>query len=310
MASSREEDFKVGVEFDGERADTVVSVFANITRSAAQRLISSGFVLVSGKPCVKSQKIKIGEIIHIVLPEAKLPEAKPQEIPLDIVYEDSDVIIVNKPRGMVVHPAAGNFDGTLVNALLSHCGNSLSGINGIMRPGIVHRIDKDTSGLLLVAKNDKAHLSLAAQIKEHSVKRIYEAVVRGNLKDASGTIDAPIGRHPVNRKKMAVTSVHSRSAVTHFEVLERLPGYTYVRLRLETGRTHQIRVHMSYIGHPVAGDKVYGGGLNKEETALHGQCLHARVIGFVHPTTGKYMEFSSDLPSYFTNFLGKLRQII
>lgn len=307
MASSREESFDIGAEHDGERADNVVSALSGLTRSAAQKLISSGMVKIDGKTCGKSQKVKAGQVLDIVLPEPKPLEAMPQDIPLDIVYEDDDVIIVNKPRGMVVHPAAGNPDGTLVNALLNHCGGSLSGINGVVRPGIVHRIDKDTSGLLIVAKNDRAHLSLAAQIKEHSVRREYEAVVRGILKDDAGTIDAPIGRHPTNRKKMAVTSKNSRNAVTHYEVIERLNRYTHVRLKLETGRTHQIRVHMSYIGHPVAGDPVYGGTLSREEAALNGQCLHARLIGFVHPTTGEYMEFSSDLPDYFTSFLKKVR---
>jgi len=307
VASSLERSFEIGSEHDGERADSVVSALSGITRSAAQKLISSGMVKIDGKVCSKSQKVKVGQSLEVVLPEPKPLEAIPQDIPLDIVYEDDDVIIVNKPRGMVVHPAAGNPDGTLVNALLNHCGGSLSGINGVVRPGIVHRIDKDTSGLLLVAKNDRAHLSLAAQIKAHSVRREYEAVVRGVLKDDRGTIDAPIGRHPTHRKKMAVTSKYSRNAITHYEVIERLNKYTHVKLMLETGRTHQIRVHMSYIGHPVAGDPVYGGSLNREEAALNGQCLHARLIGFVHPTTGEYMEFSSDLPDYFTNFLEKVR---
>lgn len=306
MESSQAEGFNIGTELEGSRLDNAVSQLAGVTRSAAQKLISDGMVEIGGKVCGKSRKVKVGEVVYVTLPKPRPMEAKPQDIPIDIVFEDDDVIIVNKPRGMVVHPAAGNFEGTLVNALLSHCGESLSGINGVMRPGIVHRIDKDTSGLLLVAKNDRAHVSLAAQIKAHSVKRIYEAVVRGVLKEDSGIIDAPIGRHPVHRKKMAVTSNHSRNAVTHFEVIKRYEQYTHIKLRLETGRTHQIRVHMSHIGHPVAGDPVYGGTLNRAETALSGQCLHARLIGFVHPSTGRYMEFESELPDYFLDFLRKI----
>jgi 23S rRNA pseudouridine1911/1915/1917 synthase len=305
VASSQEE-FEADASFDGERADSAVSRFAGVTRSAAQKLITDGLVTVNGAPCQKSLKLKAGDRVHVTLPPPRPLEAQPQNIPLDIVYEDDAVIVVNKPRGMVVHPAPGSYDGTLVNALLYHCGGSLSGINGVMRPGIVHRIDKDTSGLLLVAKNDMAHLSLAAQIKAHSVKRIYEAVVRGVLKDDSGTIDAPIGRHPVQRMKMAVTEKNSKNAVTHYKVVARYDKYTHVRLRLETGRTHQIRVHMAYIGHPVAGDKLYGGSGHPCEDFLNGQCLHARVIGFVHPVTGKYMEFSSDLPDYFNCFLSKI----
>jgi 23S rRNA pseudouridine1911/1915/1917 synthase len=308
VTSSQEENFKAGAALEGERVDSAVSLIAGVTRSMAQRLLCEGLVSVNGRPCAKSLRIKQGDRVRVTLPEPKPPETLPQDIPLDIVYEDDDVIVVNKPRGMVVHPAPGNYDGTLVNALLSHCGGSLSGINGVMRPGIVHRIDKDTSGLLLVAKNDRAHLSLAAQLKAHSMKRVYEAVVRGVLKNDRGTIDAPIGRHPVQRKRMAVTDKNSKFAVTHYEVIARYEKYTYVRLRLETGRTHQIRVHMAYIGHPVAGDAVYGGAPAKpEEAGLDGQCLHARVIGFVHPATGMYMEFSSELPEYFTGFLSRLQ---
>jgi 23S rRNA pseudouridine1911/1915/1917 synthase len=231
-------------------------------------------------------------------------EALPQDIPLDIVYEDDDLLVVNKPKGMVVHPAAGNYTDTLVNALLFHCKDSLSGINGVMRPGIVHRIDKNTSGLLMVAKNDNSHNFLAEQIKEHSFKREYEAVVYGNVKTDSGTINAPIARHPVKRKQMAV-STGGRDAVTHYEVLERFEGFTHLRLRLETGRTHQIRVHMAYMGHPVAGDDVYGP--KKVITSLNGQCLHAKVLGFIHPSTKEYMEFDSQLPEYFKGFLKKLK---
>ena len=239
------------------------------------------------------------------MPDAKPLEAEPQDIPLDIVYEDSDLLVVNKPKGMVVHPANGNPDGTLVNALLYHCGDSLSGINGVIRPGIVHRIDKDTSGLLIVAKNDMAHVSLAEQIKEHSFSRAYEAVVYGNIKEDKITVNQPIGRSPKDRKKMAVTLKNSKNATTHFEVLERFGKFTHVRCTLETGRTHQIRVHCAHIGHPVAGDEVYGP--KRVITSLHGQCLHAKHIGFVHPRTNEWLEFESELPEYFTSFLNKLK---
>ena len=239
-------------------------------------------------------------------PPPEVLDVKPQNIPLDIVYEDQDLLVVNKPKGMVVHPAAGNPDGTLVNALLFHCGDSLSGINGVIRPGIVHRIDKDTSGLLIVAKNDRAHQSLAEQIAVHSFTRIYNAVVYGIVKEEEGTVSAPIGRHPTDRKRMAVLSSGGREAVTHYRVLERFPGFTLVECRMETGRTHQIRVHMAHIGHPVAGDPVYGP--KKCITELQGQCLHARVIGFIHPATGEYLEFDSGLPPYFERFLEKLRR--
>ena len=252
----------------------------------------------------KYYNAKAGERIELLIPPPETMDAKPEDIPLEIVYEDDDLLVVNKPKGMVVHPAPGHSSGTLVNALLYHCGDSLSGINGVIRPGIVHRIDKDTSGLLIVAKNDTAHAHLAQQIKEHSFTRIYEAVVYGNVKEDSGTVDAPIGRHPTDRKRMCVTEKNSRNAVTHYEVLARYPGFTHLRLKLETGRTHQIRVHMAYLGHPVAGDPVYG--VKKVITSLGGQCLHARVIGFVHPTTGEYLEFTSELPAYFTTFLKKL----
>lgn len=305
MPSSREEDFEADTLIEGKRVDSCVSLLVGITRSDAQRLIESGNVTVNGENCQKSLKIKAGDRLHVAVPPPRPLEAKAEDIPLDIVYEDSDLLVVNKPRGMVVHPAPGNYEGTLVNALLNHCKDSLSGINGVIRPGIVHRIDKDTSGLLLVAKNDKAHLSLAAQIKAHTVNRYYEAVVRGILKEPEGTIDAPLGRNPKDRIQMTVTAQNSKNAVTHYKIIKQFNKYAYVRLKLETGRTHQIRVHMAYIGHPVAGDPLYGGNLNKLEASLEGQCLHARVIGFVHPTTGEYMEFSSELPDYFTDFLKK-----
>lgn len=289
-----------------QRLDVFVAAAADVTRSRAASLIEQGFVTVNGNTADKKTKLKTGDSVCISIPKPAAYTAAAENIPLDIVYEDGELLVVNKPKGMVVHPAAGNYSGTLVNALMWHCGDSLSGINGIMRPGIIHRIDKNTSGLLIVAKNDNAHRKLAEQIKEHSFTREYEAVVYGNIKCESGTVNAPIGRHPVKRKQMAVTDKNAKNAVTHYAVLERLNGFTYVRLCLETGRTHQIRVHMAYIGHPVAGDDVYGP--KKVIKSLNGQCLHARKIGFIHPTTGEYMEFSSPLPEYFTEFLKECRK--
>lgn len=292
---------------DGEsrRLDVYVAENTDITRSYAVTLIADNNVKVNGKTVSKNTKLKNGDTIEITIPEPKEYSAIPENIPLDVVYEDNDLLVVNKPKDMVVHPAAGNLQGTLVNALLYHCGDSLSGINGVMRPGILHRIDKNTSGLLIVAKNDTAHLFLAEQIKEHSFTREYEAVVYGNLKDDSGTIDAPIARHPQKRKQMAIVS-GGRNAVTHYTVIERFGDFTHVRLKLETGRTHQIRVHTASIGHAVAGDEVYGP--KKVITKLGGQCLHAKKIGFIHPTTHKYMEFESDLPEYFKDFLNDCRK--
>lgn len=282
----------------------LVNEMSDFTRSAISKLIADGNVMVGGKAVPKNYKCKMNDSIKVIVPDAVELETLPEDIPLDIVYEDNDLLVVNKPKGMVVHPAAGNYNGTLVNALLYHCKDSLSGINGVIRPGIVHRIDKDTSGLLIVAKNDTAHLSLAQQIKEHSFHRAYYAVVYGNIKEDSGTVHQPIGRHPRERKKMAVTDRNSKDAVTHYEVLKRYGKFTYIRCILETGRTHQIRVHMSYIGHPLAGDSVYGP--KKVITSLGGQCLHAGEIGFVHPRTNEYMEFKSELPDYFSAFLNKL----
>lgn len=286
---------------DGEsrRLDVYTAAAADISRARAAELIEGGFVTVNGTVQAKKYKPKSGDAVRIVLPDAVEYTAQPENIPLDIVYEDSDLLVVNKPKGMVVHPAAGNYSSTLVNAILYHCGPSLSGIGGVMRPGILHRIDKNTSGLLVVAKNDRAHLFLSEQIKEHSFTREYEAVVYGNVKQDSFTVDAPIGRHPVKRKQMAVVS-GGKPAVTHFEVCERLDGFTHLRCKLETGRTHQIRVHAAYVGHPLAGDDVYGP--RKVIKSLNGQCLHARKLGFIHPN-GNYMEFSSPLPDYFTRFL-------
>lgn len=293
-------------ENERQRLDVFTASVANVARSRAASLIEQGFVTVNGNTADKKTKLKTGDGVCINIPKPTAYTAAAEDIPLDIVYEDGELLVVNKPKGMVVHPAAGNYSGTLVNALMWHCGDSLSGINGVMRPGIIHRIDKNTSGLLIVAKNDNAHKKLAEQIKEHSFTREYEAVVYGNIKCESGTVNAPIGRHPVKRKQMAVTDKNAKNAVTHYEVLERLNGFTHVRLRLETGRTHQIRVHMAYIGHPVAGDDVYGP--KKVIKSLNGQCLHARKIGFIHPTTGEYMEFSSPLPEYFTEFLKECRK--
>lgn len=288
----------------GARLDVVLSGLIETSRSVAANIIEQGLVTVNGKPCAKNSRLKVGDKVTARLPEVRSAEAIAQDIPLNIVYEDDWLLVVNKPKGMVVHPAAGNYEGTLVNALLYYCPDSLSGINGVARPGIVHRIDKDTSGLLMVAKNDVAHNSLAKQVKDHTVCREYEAVVCGHLRQQTGTIDAPIGRHPVKRKQMTVTDKNARNAVTHYEVVAEYKEYTHVRLRLETGRTHQIRVHMAYIGHPVAGDRVYGGA--KQPKELQGQCLHAKKLGFVHPKTEEYMEFDSALPEYFTQFLKRL----
>ena len=279
----------------------------SLTRTAAAKLTEQGRVLVNGKPVGKNYKLKIGDSVILEIPDPVPYEAEPENIPLDIVYEDDDLLVVNKPKGMVVHPAAGNPSGTLVNALLYHCKGSLSGIGGVMRPGIVHRIDKDTSGLLMVAKTDAAHQFLAAQIKEHSFLREYEAIVYGNLKTDEGTVNAPIGRSQYDRKKMCVTEKNSKNAVTHYQVISRYKGYTHIKCILETGRTHQIRVHMAYIGHPVSGDLVYG--VKNEKVDFTGQCLHARKIGFIHPRTKKYLEFTSELPDYFEKYLHKLEKI-
>lgn len=299
----------VNLTVDGENSDLrldkyLVSQLEDFTRSAVSKLIEGGQVKVNEKTASKNYKCKAGDRVEIEIPDPVELDVTAENIPLDIVYEDSDLLVVNKPKGMVVHPAAGNYSGTLVNALLYHCKDSLSGINGVIRPGIVHRIDKDTSGLLIVAKNDTAHLDLAQQIKEHSFHRAYQAVAYGNFKEDNGTVNQPIGRHPKDRKKMAVTFKNSKNAVTHYEVISRYEKFTHIRCVLETGRTHQIRVHMAYIGHPLAGDEVYGP--KKVITQLNGQCLHAGELGFVHPRTKEYMEFTAPLPEYFTNFLKKL----
>lgn len=276
-----------------------------LTRSAAQRLLEEGKVSLQGRPLKKNHRLRAGEALELCLPDPVPTDARPQDIPLDIIYEDADVAVVNKPRGMVVHPAPGNPDGTVVNAMLAHCGNSLSGVGGAIRPGIVHRIDKDTSGLLIIAKNDRAHLALSAQLKDHTLSRIYEAVAIGSLKEDGGTVDAPIGRSLRDRKKMAVVP-DGRRAVTHYQVLARYPGYTHLRCQLETGRTHQIRVHMAYLGHPLAGDPVYGPKNDPER--LGGQCLHARELTFVHPTTGQTVHLTCPLPDWFSGFLDRLER--
>ncbi|MBQ7549628.1 MAG: RluA family pseudouridine synthase [Clostridia bacterium] len=274
---------------------------SEFSRARIQKLIGSGGLLVNGRPVLKGYKTVEGDVISFAPPEPVPTKALPEDIPLDIVYEDNNLLVVNKPRGMVVHPASGNYSGTLVNALLYHCGDSLSGINGVIRPGIVHRIDKDTSGLLIVAKNDMAHISLARQIKEHSFTRMYKTVCHGVFGEPEGTVDAPIGRSSKDRKKMCVTPNNSRNAVTHYRVLSDNGRFSYLNVTLETGRTHQIRVHMAYIGHPVAGDPVYGP--KNGVTSLNGQCLHAGLIGFIHPVTGEYMEFRAEVPEYFQSFL-------
>lgn len=292
-------------ELIGYRLDKAITLLCtDLSRNSAQQLIENGNILVNGVVSNKKYSVTKGDVISIEIPEPVNLSVEAEDIPLDIVYEDEHLLVVNKPKGMVVHPAAGNYSGTLVNALLHHCGDSLSGINGVIRPGIVHRIDKDTSGLLVVAKNDFAHKGLAEQIKEHSFTRVYNTVVVGNIKDDSGTVDAPIGRHPKDRKKQAVTEKNSKNAVTHFEVLERFNGFTYLKVKLETGRTHQIRVHMAYRGTPVAGDVVYGN--SKKTYGLQGQCLNASTIGFIHPVTGEYLEFTTDLPDYFKDFLRRI----
>ena len=289
----------------GERADALVCrLVPDLTRSAAQRLLERGAVTSAGRPVRKNDRPAPGDVLEVVLPDPEPIDVRPQDIPLDVVYEDGDVIVVNKPVGLVVHPAPGHPDGTLVNALLYHCGTSLSGINGELRPGIVHRIDRDTSGLIIAAKNDRAHLALAAQLQDHSLARTYEAVAVGNLREDSGTVDAPIGRHPVERKKMAVDRKNGREAITHWTVLARYPGYTHVECRLETGRTHQIRVHLASIGHPLLGDTVYGA--KKPVPGLAGQCLHARRLRFVHPATGETVELECPLPDWFQKVLRKI----
>ena len=295
-------------DIPGERLDAFLArSVEGLSRSAAQKLIEDALVLRNGKPGKKNDKLNIGDAISYQIPEPKAVDIAPKEIPLDIVYEDDDLLVINKPKGLVVHPAAGHQDDTLVNGLLYALGDDLSGINGELRPGIVHRIDKDTSGLLAVAKNDLAHTVLASQLKDHSMARTYEAIVCGVLKEDSGTVDAPIGRHPSDRKKMCVTQRNSKPAVTHWEVIRRYRGYTHIRCKLETGRTHQIRVHMAYIGHPILGDTVYGH--KKPELGQSSQCLHAGVLCFAHPKDGHPVMVFAELPQYFKDVLNKLEKM-
>lgn len=293
-------------ETGGERVDLFLAQeIPELTRSAAQRLLERGLVTCGGKPLKKNVRTEVGAVYTVTLPEARPVTTAAQDIPLDIVYEDGDVLVVNKPKGLVVHPAAGHEDGTLVNALLHHCGASLSGVGGEKRPGIVHRIDMDTTGLLIVAKNDFAHQALSAQLQDHTLCRTYECIVRGGFREDSGTVNAPIGRHPTDRKRMAVTEKHSREAITHWQVIARYGQYTHLRCRLETGRTHQIRVHMAYLHHPIAGDPLYG--VKKSELGLTSQCLHARELTFVHPRSGEHMTVRCDLPVEFQAALRKLQ---
>ena len=291
----------------GERIDRFLSKdLETLSRSYLQKLLKDGEISVNGKPVKANYKVSEGDKIQIRIPEPENPDILPENIPLDILYEDDDILVVNKPKGMVVHPAPGHYSHTLVNAVMYHCGERLSGINGVLRPGIVHRIDMDTTGSLLICKNDRAHQILAEELKEHSITRRYHAIVHGNIKEDTGTVNAPIGRHPVDRKKMSTKSPNGRHAVTHYKVLERFGDYTYIECELETGRTHQIRVHMASIGHPILGDAVYGPA--KCPYKLQGQTLHAKILGIMHPTTGEYMEFDAPLPDYFSDLLQRLRR--
>ena len=300
--------FLVPPEADGERLDKWLSRqdSLGLTRSSLQNRMEHGDVTVNGRTVSKNYRQKAGDTILVTLPEPESLELQPENIPLDILYEDDDVLIVNKPKGMVVHPSAGHYSGTLVNAIMNHCKDSLSGINGQIRPGIVHRIDMDTTGSLIVCKNDESHVNIAEQIKEHTVNRIYVGIVCGNVTEDEGTIEGAIGRHPVDRKKMAVNEKNGKPAITHYKVLERFGNYTYMQFQLETGRTHQIRVHMASIGHPLLGDTLYSSGRSPFKH-LQGQTLHAKTIGFVHPKSGEYMEFSAPLPEYFDNLLKLLK---
>lgn len=301
------EEFQVETE-DGERIDKfLTNEMPDFSRSYIQKLIKDGHVKVGNKAVKANYKLSYDEMIQVEIPDVTEPDIVAENIPLDILYEDDDILFVNKPKGMVVHPAAGHYSGTLVNALMYHCGDSLSGINGVMRPGIVHRIDMDTTGSLLVCKNDMAHQKLAEQLKEHSIHRVYHALVHGNIKEDSGTINAPIGRHPIDRKKMSINTQNGREAITHYEVLERFGNYTYVACRLETGRTHQIRVHMASIHHPLVGDMVYG-PQKCPFPNLQGQTLHAKTLGIIHPRTGEYLEVNAPLPEYFQKLLERIRQ--
>ena len=302
------ETFEIEMEQEGERLDKYLSIiYPDISRSFFQKLIKDNAVCVNEKPEKASYRMNLEDVVTITFPDAVETTIEPENIPLDILYEDDDFLIVNKPKGMVVHPSAGHYSGTLVNAIMYHCKDRLSGINGEIRPGIVHRIDMDTTGSLIVCKNDNSHVNIAEQIKVHSVNRIYEGIVFGNVKEDEGIIDAPIGRHPVERKKMAINDKNGKTAVTHYKVLERFGNYTYMQFKLETGRTHQIRVHMSSIGHPLIGDSLYASGKTPFKN-LEGQTLHAKTIGFLHPSTGNYVEFEAPLPEYFENLLSVLKK--
>lgn len=301
------EAFEVEAEQEGERLDKFLSIiYPEFSRAFFQKLIKSKQVSVNETPQKASYCVKIDDIVTVEIPDAVETTIEPENIPLDILYEDDDVLIVNKPKGMVVHPSAGHYSGTLVNAIMYHCKDTLSGINGEIRPGIVHRIDMDTTGSLIVCKNDEAHVNIAQQIKEHSVNRIYVGIVCGNVKEDSGTVEGAIGRHPIERKKMAINEKNGKPAITHYKVLERFKNYTYMQFKLETGRTHQIRVHMASIGHPLLGDTLYSSGRSPFKH-LQGQCLHAKTIGFIHPKTGEYMEYSAPLPEYFEKLLCLLK---
>ncbi len=299
--------FQVAEEFEDMRIDRYLAeICPDLSRSYVQKLLKSGDVEADGVKVKPSYRVSAGEVVELEVQAPSEPEILAQDMDLDIVYEDEDVILINKPKGMVVHPAAGHYEGTLVNGLMAHCKDQLSGINGMLRPGIVHRIDKDTTGILIVCKNDMAHRSIAAQLKEHSITRRYQAIVCGVIREEEGTVDAPIGRHPTDRKKMCVNEKNGRHAVTHYRVLRRFAGYTYIECRLETGRTHQIRVHMASLHHPILGDTVYGPA--RCPFHLEGQTLHAGMLGFVHPRTGQYMEFTAPLPEYFEQLLDRLPQ--
>jgi len=308
MEKEQRYEIYIDEEQQGTRIDLVLSLaLAETSRSFIQKLFEKDKISVNGGICTsKKYKVKNGDKVELIIPEPEILTVEPEDIPLDIVYEDEDVLVVNKPKGMVVHPAVGNYNGTLVNAIMFHCGDRLSSINGVIRPGIVHRIDKDTSGLLMIAKNDMAHESLSRQLADHSITRRYQALVYHNFKEEEGTVNAPIGRDPKNRLRQAVTEQNSKHAVTHYQVLERFGAYTLIEAKLETGRTHQIRVHMSHIKHPLVGDLVYGP--KKHTIKVEGQMLHAKVLGFVHPRTGEYMEFDSQLPAYFEDILKGLRK--
>ena len=299
-------EFSIDRNTEGQRIDRYLSdELEDRSRSYIQKIMKEGYVKVNQKPVKSNYRLSFGDSVEVTLPEAKEPDIVPENIPLDILYEDQDIIMINKPKQMVVHPAPGHYSGTLVNALMYHCGDELSGINGCMRPGIVHRIDMDTTGSLVVCKNDKAHQSLSEQLKVHSIRRIYVAIVHGNIKEEEGTVNAPIGRHPTDRKKMSIHAKNARNAITHYKVLKRFGDYTYIQCKLETGRTHQIRVHMASIGHPLLGDQVYG-PKKCPFPKLVGQTLHARTLGFIHPRTNEYIEVNAPLPDYFLNLLEKL----